>query len=201
MQGDQPTHPSQDRRVRRSRSALAEAAVRLVVEGGTTDIAVTDITDAADVSRKLLYLHFDDRDGLLVAAATDLVERELLAHVAESRDLREQILVLARHFAEHRVFYRAMITGSCAFAMTGTLNDLFSSLTRTLVRELYAELGEQTVDDLAAFFTGGASLLLNAWLITGADPLRPEDLADRLSRVAEVLVPTASPDIIRRSRP
>jgi hypothetical protein len=30
------------------------------------------------VSRKLLYLHFGDRDGLVVAAALDLVEREFL---------------------------------------------------------------------------------------------------------------------------
>ncbi|MEO6086241.1 MAG: TetR/AcrR family transcriptional regulator [Umezawaea sp.] len=188
-------HPVRDRRVQRSRSALLTAAVRLVVERETTDIAVTDITDAADVSRKLLYLHFADRDGLLVAAAADLVEQDLLPRLDESPDdLRAQVLVLARHFAEHRAFYRAMFTGSCAFAMTRTLNDLFGSLNRTFVREQYADLGERTVDDLAAFFIGGASLLLNDWLVDGADPLRPEDLADRLLRVASVLGPTAPPE-------
>ncbi|WP_332845784.1 TetR/AcrR family transcriptional regulator [Amycolatopsis mongoliensis] len=167
--------------------------MRLVVERETTDIAVTDITDAADVSRKLLYLHFTDREGLLAAAAADLVERELLPRVDESPDeLRAQTLLLARHFAERRVFYRAVLTGSCAFAMAGTLNALFGSLNRTLVRELYPDLDEPTVADLAAFFTGGASLLLDTWLIDGADPLRPEDLADRLLRVAPVLTPTGA---------
>jgi AcrR family transcriptional regulator len=193
MEHSRPAPPVQDRRVQRSRTALLTAAVRLVVERETTDIAVTDITDAADVSRKLLYLHFTDREGLLAAAAAELVEQELLPRVDEvGDDLREQTLVLARHFAERRVFYRAMLTGSCAFAMAGTLNDLFGSLNRTLVRELYAGLDEPTVADLAAFFTGGASLLLNTWLIDGADPLRPEDLADRLLRVASVLGPAAS---------
>ncbi|MBK3574954.1 TetR/AcrR family transcriptional regulator [Streptomyces sp. MBT65] len=194
MQSHRSTHSAQDRRVQRSRSVLLAAAVRLVVERETTDIAVTDITDAADVSRKLLYLHYTDRDGLLVAAAADLVERELFPRVDESPDdLRAQVLVLASHFAERRVFYRAMLTGSCAFAMTRTLNDLFGSLNQAFVRDLYAGLDKQTVDDLAAFFTGGASLLLNEWLVDGADPLRPQDLADRLLRVASVLAPAASP--------
>src|ERR1700716_2026560 len=101
----------QDRRVRRSRAALTAAAVRLVSERGTTDIAVTDLTEAADVSRKLLYMHFGDRDGLLVAAALDLVEREVLAQPAPE-DVRDRMLALARHFAEHRPFYRAILTGS-----------------------------------------------------------------------------------------
>ncbi|MEV5720717.1 TetR/AcrR family transcriptional regulator [Amycolatopsis mediterranei] len=173
---------------------MLAAAVRLTVERETTDIAVTDITDAADVSRKLLYLHFADRDGLLVAAAADLLARELLPQVDEpTDDLRAQVLVLARHFAGHRVFYRAMLTGPCAFAMSRALNDLFGSLNRIFVREQYAGLDERTVDDLAAFFIGGASLLLTEWLVDGADPLRPEDLADRLLRVASVLR-AASPE-------
>jgi AcrR family transcriptional regulator len=166
----------QDRRVRRSRAALMAAAVRLVSERGATAIAVTDLTEAADVSRKLLYMHFGDRDGLLVAAAVDLVERELLAQPAPE-DLRSRMLALARHFAEHRAFYRPMLTGSCAFAMARAMNGLYSSLTRS------------TLDDLAVFFASGATGLLNEWLIDGADPLDPDDLADRLLRLAAVFAP------------
>ncbi|RSM43197.1 TetR/AcrR family transcriptional regulator [Amycolatopsis balhimycina DSM 5908] len=201
MQRHGSPQPVQDRRVQRSRSALLAAAVRLVVERETTDIAVTDLTDAADVSRKVLYLHFADRDGLLVAAAADLVERELLPQVDEPvDDLRAQVLVLAHHFAGHRVFYRAMLTGSCAFAMSRTLDDLFGSLNRIFVREQYAGLDEPTVRDLAAFFIGGASRLLSEWLVDDADPLRPEDLADRLLRVASVLMPP-SPEPPGEHRP
>lgn len=69
---------TQDRRVRRSRAALMAAAVRLVSERGTSDIPVTDLAEAADVSRRLVYLQFGDRDTLLTEAAIDLVRRELL---------------------------------------------------------------------------------------------------------------------------
>jgi AcrR family transcriptional regulator len=164
------------------------AAVRLVSERGTTAIAATDLTEAADVSRKLLYLHFGDRDGLLVAAAVELVEREMLTQPAPE-DLRSRILALARHFAEHRAFYRPMLTGSCAFAMTRALNGLYGSLTTTTVRDVFGELDRSTLDDLALFFASGATGLLNDWLIEGADPLDPDDLADRLLRLAAVFAP------------
>jgi AcrR family transcriptional regulator len=164
------------------------AAVRLVSERGTTAVAVTDLTEAADVSRKLLYLHFGDRDGLLVAAALDLVERELLEQAAPE-DLRSRILALAQHFAEHRPFYRAMLTGSCAYAMSRALNGLYGSLNTTTVRDVFGELDQATRDDLAVFFASGANGLLNDWLIDAAEPLDPNHLADRLLRLATVFAP------------
>jgi AcrR family transcriptional regulator len=46
--------------------------VACVSERGTTAVPVTDLADAANVSRQLVYLQFGDRDSLLVAAAVDL---------------------------------------------------------------------------------------------------------------------------------
>ncbi|MGW3103506.1 TetR/AcrR family transcriptional regulator [Streptomyces sp. NPDC001100] len=166
------------------------AAVRLVTERGTTAVPVTDLADAADVTRKLLYLHFGDRDGLLVAAAADLVERELVAQAARAaKDLHAQVLVAAGHFAEHQAFYRPMPTGSCAFAMARTLNGVFGSLNRATVRDLFGALDEATVNDVATFFAGGASAVVHDWLIDGADPLVPGELADRLLCLASVITP------------
>jgi hypothetical protein len=135
-------------------------------------------------------MHFGDRDALLAAAAVDLVEREVISRpVCGGSDRRPRVLALARHFAEHSPFYRAMLAGSCAFAMTRALNGLYSSLTRTTVRELFGELDEATQDNLAVFFAGGASALTNDWLIDGTDPLDPEELADRLLSLAQVFAP------------
>jgi AcrR family transcriptional regulator len=178
---------AQDRRVRRSRSALMAAAVRLVSERGTTDIAVTDLAEAADVSRRLVYLQFGDRDTLLTEAAIDLVRRELLPQAGEGGDVSEGVAALARHFAEHRAFYRPMLTGSCAFAMTATLNRLFGSLNRSAVRKLFGELDEKTADDLSQFVAGGAATLVNNWVIDGTEPLDPEELTSRLLRLASAI--------------
>jgi AcrR family transcriptional regulator len=184
MQADPLAGPrAQDRRVLRSRSALFAAAVRLVSERATTAIPVADFADAADVSRRLVYLHFADRDSLLVEAAVDLVRRELIPRAEESAGPFGRVLMLARHFAEHRPFYRTMLTSPCALTLTRTLNSLFGSLNRDEVRALFGELDEATADDLSAFVAAGTGAIVHEWLIDGADPLDPAELAARLTRL------------------
>ncbi|HWC79331.1 MAG TPA: TetR/AcrR family transcriptional regulator [Pseudonocardiaceae bacterium] len=177
-----------DRRVRRSRAALLAAAVRLVSDCGTTAVPVTDLAEAADVSRQLVYLQFGDRDALLVAAATELVQTEVLP----GNGNRPSALAMARHFAAHRRFYRAMLTGSCAFAMTRSLSALFTSFNAEAVRTVFGDLDAEVAGDLAEFLAGGTGAVLNAWLIDGADPLDPEELATRLLRVWQLVLATRS---------
>ncbi|WP_007514170.1 MULTISPECIES: TetR/AcrR family transcriptional regulator [Pseudofrankia] len=172
----------------RSRSALFAAAVRLVSERGTADVPVTDLAEAADVTRKVIYTQFGDRESLLVEAAVDLVNRELFPRLEDGAEAEGLgALAVARHFARYRSFYRPMLSGSCAFAMTRALNSAFSSFQGPAMRRLFGELDQDAVDDLAAFFMGGTAAIVNDWLFYGADPLDPEELADRMLRLVSVL--------------
>ena len=186
--GPQRLTRKQDRRVFRSRRALLSAAVRLVSERSTTALSVTELAEAADVSRQLIYLHFGDRDSLLVEAALDLVRRELVPCVEEcGDDQRGRALACARHYAQYRSFYRAMLTGSCAFEMTRTLSRSFTWLTAQAVRTLFGELDEDTGADLVTLLGAGSAAMVNDWLIDGGESLDPENLAERLLRLGSVL--------------
>ncbi|HTJ71730.1 MAG TPA: helix-turn-helix domain-containing protein [Actinospica sp.] len=187
---------SLDRRVRRSRGALMRAAVEVVSERGTTDVSVSDIARAADVTRRVLYEHFGDRDTLLLEAGLDLVRRELLPRLADS-DLaddadgtRERTLAVARHFAEHRGYFRALMTGSCAFALDRGLADLLLPFNREGFERMYGHrLDKQGIDDLTVFVTGGGSAIFTAWVVDGPEPLDPESFTDRLLRALALLLP------------
>lgn len=177
-----------DPRVRRSRSALMQAAVTLVAERGTAAVPVSDIAEAADVSRPLVYQHFGNLDSLLLESAVDLATRELLPRMAEAagtRSRRDGALALTRHFAEHRSFYRAVLTSSCAFALNKALTGLLIPINRQLVHDLSGgSLDAQGEDDLATFLTGGGAAFVNTWVVEGPDPLDPEEFADRLMRLS-----------------
>lgn len=173
--------------MRRSRSALLSAAVRLVSERGTTAVPATDLAEAADVSRRVLYLHFGDRDGVLLAAAAELVTRELLPRLPQDLDDAPTTLTLARHFAEYREFYRPLLTGSCAYAAIRTVNSLFHPYRLASARRLFGDLDEQAAGEVADFLTGAASMALGEWLVDGQDPLDPDDFAQRLLRIQSVL--------------
>lgn len=174
-----------------------QAAVTLVTERGTAAVALSDIAEAADVSRRVVYQHFGDRDTLLLEAGLDLARRELLPRLAdgfEKMTAREQTLAVCRHFAEHRTFYRALLTGSCAFALDRGLISLLLPVNRQSMRRLYGDrLAPDTIDDLAAFLAGGGSAFVTTWVVEGADPLDPEAFADRLLRVTSVLMTDTAP--------
>ncbi|MER5267259.1 TetR/AcrR family transcriptional regulator [Actinosynnema sp. NPDC002837] len=180
-----------DRRVRRSRSALLGAVVALVSERGTTNIPISDLAEAADVSRQLVYQQFGDRDALLTAAALNLVETGLLPDVtgaADPSDEHARALIAARHFARHRPFYRAMLTGPCAYRLNVALSGLLSPFDRELVRRMPGvPQAPDVLDDLTAFVTGGWAAVVNTWVVEGPEPLDPEAFAERLMQVFSVI--------------
>jgi AcrR family transcriptional regulator len=186
--------PARDRRVRRSRSALIRAAVRLVTDRGTAAVSITDIADAADVSRQVLYQQFGDRDTLLLEAALELARSELLPKfddVPAAGVDREWVLIAVRHFAEHRVFYRAVLTESASFALTKGLSALLLPRNREALQRLVGDrLDASAIADLATIVTGGAATMINTWVVEGEDPLDPEEFTNRLMRAISVAAGT-----------
>lgn len=182
--------PARDRRVRRTRAAVLQATFDLVTERGTAAITLSEIAEAADVSRRVVYQHFGDLDTVLLETGLDLARRELLPRLANLRepvDGRAEALAMTRHFADHRVFYRALLTGSCAFALDRGLIRLLMPVNRQAVGHLYGDrLGDQASTDLAAFITGGVGSFVRAWVVDGAHA--PEAFTDRLMTVISLLM-------------
>lgn len=166
------------------------AAVALVTERGTAAVPISDIAEAADMSRQVVYQQFGDRDTLLLEAALDLARRELLPRISDIPHAltgRGRSLAVARHFADHRVFYRALLTGSCAFGLSKALTGLLIPLNRQVVEQAYGgRLDARTVEDIATFLTGGGAAFVNTWVVEGEDPLDPEEFTDRLMRMVSV---------------
>jgi len=66
--------PAGDRRVRRTRAALRQALVELVLDKGFHAVTVEEITERADVGRATFYAHYRDKEDLLVGVVRDLAE-------------------------------------------------------------------------------------------------------------------------------
>jgi len=157
------------------------AVVALVAERGTSNIPVSEIAEAADVSRQLVYQQFGDRDSLLLAAALDLAERELVPDSGGAQGGRDRLLAGVRHFAENRSLYRALLTGPCAYDLNKALVGLLTPVNRGHAERIAgARSSPHLADDLAAFLTGGSGAVINTWIVEGEDPLDPEAFADRL---------------------
>jgi AcrR family transcriptional regulator len=100
-----------DRRVTRTRNALYDALVTLILRKGYDVITVQDLLQEADVGRSTFYAHFTSKEDLLVRSL-DRVRAILTEAVAEFEDhptgRPAWSLTLFNHVAEYRAVYAAL---------------------------------------------------------------------------------------------
>lgn len=87
-----------DPRVARSRAAIVEATIELLVEGGLTDLSVDGIADRAGVSKATIYRHWDTRQQVVMDALNALKRDEV---VPDTGDLRRDLVTMVAAAADH----------------------------------------------------------------------------------------------------
>ncbi|MFT4200285.1 TetR/AcrR family transcriptional regulator [Gordonia sp. (in: high G+C Gram-positive bacteria)] len=189
-----------DPRVRRSRAAIMDATIDLVVERDSSAISMTDLADAAGVSRPVLYQHYGDRDGILVAAMTELIDRELLPAVDPNpANPMPFAQVLTDHFARHSRFYRALLRGSAAFSVVRAITDLLAVPGAELLRQRSdGTVPEAQIREMAKFGASAAAMMLAEWLVDepasvdgSAASEDPTALVGLLMRIDETIIAIA----------
>ena len=165
-----------DRRVRRTRRALQDAFVALVLEHGYDKVSIEDITVRADVARATFYAHYARKEELLTAVFT-----ELLNDLATSLTYEEGpwtvvrtglVAELYRHADEFRDLYRVCLSG----AGDGRARDAYLEVVVQATLRNYEDrinalgLTPRVPVVLMARAVAGAHLaLLQSWLGGGFD--------------------------------
>lgn len=88
-----------ERKKRRTRQAISDAAIRLILDRGFERVSVADIAAAAEVSKPTLFKYFRTKEDLILDRIAD--HREESARVVRGRAAGESPLAaLHRHFRE-----------------------------------------------------------------------------------------------------
>lgn len=166
--------PGIDRRSRRTRQALHQALIRLIVERGYDEITVGDIADAADTGRSTFYAHFTDKDDLLRSAGGYLKRVLVAEHEAEAErsDRPEDRLLgfsrfMTAHLYEQRQIFHALMRGQGGQIFLEMIRDVLCEIVR---KELPARpSGEALEREVAVqFVVGGYITVVTWWLRSGA---------------------------------
>jgi len=171
-----------DRRIQRTRQLLQQALIELVVERGYEAISIQDVTERANVARTTFYLHYENKDELLLSSVRDMIE-ELLDRLQPGEAGKGAGF---RHIAENAAFYRAILgkRGSPAFA--AKLHDFLAGVVCERVK-VWAGGLERPFRVPAGFVTHylvGAYMGTAMWWLENGMPCPAEDMERMLDQFA-----------------
>jgi AcrR family transcriptional regulator len=160
-----------DRRVRRTRKALEDAFVALVLERGYDKVTVDDIANRADVARPTFYAHYADKEDLLTAVFNWLLE-DLGSHLAYAdgpwTTTRTAVVeALYRHAAQYRDLYRVCLGGAGNGRAREAYVDLLSDAAARNYSDRITALGTMPrvpVLVMARATAGAHVAVLRSWL-------------------------------------
>ena len=172
-----------DRRIQKTRKLLHDALSSLIQEKPYDEIAVQEILDRANVGRSTFYMHFSDKDELLVSSIYDLLGPVDATPLPSSGKRHERIVSFSRPIFEH--IYRHRHTGGARMGTRGRAiihEHLQKALAQRISGEVRKDLqsrgktvGQIPTDLLVQYVASTFILVLNWWVATRS-PRPPSDI-------------------------
>ncbi len=179
-----------DRRVQRTRKLLRDALMNLIMEDGYDAISIQDITEKANLGRATFYLHFKDKDELLLDVMEQFIDdfMEQVPQISEAQWRLDDTKALVRLFdfaAEHYDLYRILIIGSGGITAANQLRHSVAENIADFIKQEIDELGAKPVvptEFIANHFAGSLLATIYWWLDSDLS-YTPEEMAEMFQKV------------------
>ncbi len=170
---------SLDRRSRRTRHALQAALISLILEKGYDSVTIEEVTERADLGRTTFYLHFRDKEELLMHAidtiCDDFIQQHeaLLAMVNTSNtdehtfqeNIDERILYhIFTHARENADLYKVMLRGEGGATASKRFTQIIQEETNRRLSQLDNIESKVPLEVFAVFFSGTLVEMVTWWL-------------------------------------
>jgi AcrR family transcriptional regulator len=172
-----------DRRIQRTKSLLHEALSSLIREKPYDAIVVQEILDRANVGRSTFYMHFSDKDDLLVSGIHDMLRSVHATKCPSSVKRHERLIRFSLPIFEH--IHRHRITGSAKMGARGravvhehlqkVLAELIAADVKKDIQSQRKTAGQIPPDLLVQHVASTFILVLN-WWVESRSPLSPNDI-------------------------
>ncbi|MCB2178344.1 TetR/AcrR family transcriptional regulator [bacterium] len=197
-----PDEPKIDRRILRTRQALRDALFALIQEKEYDDITVEEITDRANLGRATFYLHYKDKEDLLLEEFSNLVYKraQVLSEIPfsdwmplventaamqaafEERKHLGPIRMIFEHIHENGAFYGLLLDNSKSGRILERIRKIsvggVERFMENLLEHGNIEVSKNVpVELIAAYFTGSILSTINWWMEDGMQRT-PEEMAD-----------------------
>lgn len=174
-----------DRRIQKTKNLLHEALDSLIREKPYDAIVVQEILDRANVGRSTFYMHFRDKDELLVSGIHEMLGSVHKTESPSSGKHYERIIRFSRPIFEHIHRHRHM--GAAKMGTRGravihehlqkVLAELIANDLRKDVQSRRKTARQLPPDLLVQYVASTFTLVLN-WWVESRNPLSPNEIDD-----------------------
>lgn len=190
-----------DRRILRTRISLRNALLMLIKEKDFDFISVEEITDRANLGRATFYLHYKDKEDLLLDEFREIAStrahlfsdipisiwrfnQDTLNNSNADMPIRPFLLIF-EHLSQNADLYRILIKGKNSQRIilqlreiiVQTISEIINKEVVTESSKTRSELPEIPIELLGAYFSG-AMMSSISWWLDQAIPPQPAEIAD-----------------------
>jgi AcrR family transcriptional regulator len=173
-----------DRRIQRTKKALREAVLELVVEIGFENLTIEKITDHANLGRTTFYLHYADKNELLLdslqaqinAIFAEIYSPENIAKwINEGEDPRKLVFI---HAAENPRLYKLIFTDQISGTVFNQFRNHISSIFESIAQAIQDRDGLEPSlpNPVVTNYVSGALIGLISWWLENDLPYPPEEI-------------------------
>jgi AcrR family transcriptional regulator len=175
-----------DRRIQRTRDALHKALHDLITEKGYDEISIEEITARANVGRATFYLHYKDKEDLLLEEFSEMANEkvQLIAEIPFSEWLPSPeetkrgskinkpvlpLLLTFQHIYDNSDFYYVLLKSANSSKIVERIRTVsIESIVKFVETKMQTDpiplLFEVPIEFFAAFFSGALLSTINWWL-------------------------------------
>lgn len=159
-----------DRRAARTRKALHQALLSLMLSKGYDDVSVRDIIDEADIGRSTFYAHYTGKEDLLRSGfqmlRSELKEAQAAARAKDVGAAEEPLrfsTAMFEHAARYTGHFRTLVGGRGGVVAENEIRQILSELVR---EELSAKLDDSAIsrEFVVQFVVSSFLTTLTWWL-------------------------------------
>jgi AcrR family transcriptional regulator len=164
-----------DRRVKRTRQALSRALIALILEKGYEAVRVQDIAERANLRAATLYLHYRNKEDLLLSTLETMFD-DLVEKLESSKQdnlgeaIQQEFKEVFQHVQENKDLYRVIMDGQGSGVVRTRIRDYIAAQSTYRIRKRLEQIGlpESAFPvsvDFASKYVGGSLLaLITQWL-------------------------------------
>ena len=181
-----------DRRVQRTRDALRDAMMALMLERGWDAIDVQTLCEQANIGRSTFYQHYANKEELLKASFTGL-RNALMARAVTNTSMPGQLAFvpgLIAHVYEVQHMFRALLGRRSGHYVQDRFREL---LIEMVLAGVPAGKSRNWQAQAQAHYLAGALFELLAWWLGNNRPQKPKEIEALFYQWSQPVLTPSSP--------